>query len=93
MSWTRPLPRGEQTFFFNFGSRGAWGPRGAILWGTLRTQKAVPHLGVDEKRQNWYEMAWEASKINIIPNEIARNFGANPAVTTGMRQDPDFGPN
>ena len=42
--------RGEQKkiFLLNFGSRGAWGPRGAILWGTLRTQKAVTHLGIDE---------------------------------------------
>ena len=42
-------PQGGATHFFFFArfcSRRVWGPRGVILWGTLRTQKAVPHLGL-----------------------------------------------
>ena len=43
-------PQGGATFFFFARFWFPWGmePVGAILWGTLRTQKAVPHLGVDE---------------------------------------------
>ena len=49
----------------NFGSCGSWCLQEAILWGTLRTQKVVPHLGVDEKLQNCHKIAWEASKLNM----------------------------
>ena len=38
----------------------------AVSCNTLRTQKVVPHLGVDEKHQNWQEMARETSKFNMI---------------------------
>ena len=34
-----------------FRPHGLLGPPGAVLCGTLRTQKVVPHLGVGEKRQ------------------------------------------
>ena len=88
---TRPLPRGQQTFFFLliFRPRGLLGPWGAVLCGTLRTQKVVPHLGGVEKHQKLHEMGRECTKINITYLvKTARNFGANPAVTTGMRQDP-----
>ena len=52
-------------FLLIFRPRGLLGPRGAVLCGTLRTQKVVPHLGGGEKHQKLHEMDREASKINI----------------------------
>ena len=74
--------QGEQknNFLLNFGSRGAWGPRGAILWGTPRMQKAVPHLGVDENVK-LARNGLGSIEIQHDLVKIDRNFGANPAMT------------
>ena len=52
-------------FLVIFRPRGLLGPRGAVLCGTLRTQKVVPHLGGGEKHQKLHEMDREFKNINI----------------------------
>ena len=49
----------------SFRSRGLLGPMGAVVCGTLRTQKVVPHLWDAEKHQKLHDMGREASIINI----------------------------